>query len=298
MKKFPLKPKLIVIVGSTSAGKTSLSVALAEKFGGEIISADSRQVYRGFDLGSGKVTEEEMRGIPHHLLDVADPKKIYTAAHYKKDVKKALAEIYGRNKIPLLVGGTGFYIDAVVKDLTVPRVKPDKKLRALLEKESAARLFARLKKADRERAKTIDPKNKRRLIRALEIVRKLGQVPKIKTASPFEVLSLGIKRENEELKKRIRRRILDRMDQGMLEEVKNLRQNGVSWKRLYDLGLEYRYLSLHLRGRLTAEQMLDELERATWRFAKRQWTWFKRDKKIHWIKTTKEAEKLVKHFLQ
>lgn len=291
------KPKLIVIVGPNAAGKTSLSIRLAQKFNGEVISADSRQVYQYLDIGSGKATKKEMRGVPHYLLDVCHPKKIYTVAHFKKDTSDALAQIYGKNKIPLLVGGTGFFVDAVAQNLEIPQVKPNKKLRLELEKKSAKQLFDQLKKLDSARAENIDSQNKRRLIRAIEIAKSLGHVPPAKTDSPFDVLYLGVWREKDELKERIHIRLLQRIKEGMIKEVKNLRRLGISWQRLDDLGLEYRYISFYLKGRLDYEEMLDELERAIWRFAKRQWTWFKRNKDIHWIKDPKQAEKLVRNFL-
>lgn len=292
------KPKIIVILGPNAAGKTSLSIGLAKKFNGEIVSADSRQVYRGLNLGSGKVTKKEMASVTHYLLDVASPKRTYTVAHFKRDALAALQKIYGKNKIPLLVGGTGFYIDAVAKNITLPKVKPDKKLRARLETKTVQELLTRLKKLDPQRAKNIDPQNKRRLIRAVEVARALGKVPKLKTESPFDVLYLGVWRDREELKKRIHQRLLERVKQGMIQEVKRLHQQGVSWKRLEDFGLEYRYLAYFLQKKMTREHALEELERAIWRFAKRQWTWFNRNKKIHWIKNHPEARKLVKDFLQ
>ncbi|PJE59859.1 MAG: tRNA (adenosine(37)-N6)-dimethylallyltransferase MiaA [Candidatus Portnoybacteria bacterium CG10_big_fil_rev_8_21_14_0_10_44_7] len=292
-----VKPKLIVIVGPNSAGKTSLSIGLAKKFDGEVISADSRQVYQRLDIGSGKVTKKEMGNIPHYLLDVCHPKEVYTVAHFKEDADVALKQIYAKNKIPLLVGGTGFFIDAVVQNLEIPPVKPDKKLRQALERKTASQLFAQLKKLDSQRAQNIDPQNRRRLIRSIEIAKALGSVPPTKAASPFDVLYLGVWREKDELKKRIHVRLLQRINEGMIEEVKNLRKLGLSWRRLDDLGLEYRYISYYLTRKIDYAEMLGGLERAIWRFAKRQWTWFKRNRQIHWIKKTGEAEKLVKRFL-
>ena len=292
------KPKLIVILGPTSSGKTGLSVELAKKFKAEIISADSRQVYRGLDLSSGKVTPEETEGIPHYLLDVASPKKVYTVAHFKKDADIALKKIYAKNKLPILIGGTGFYIDAVVQDAVLPKVKPDLALREKLEKKSAPRLFSLLEKQDPQRAATIDSHNKRRLVRALEIIRALGKVPKLQKKNlKFNVLYLGVSRSKEELKSRIHDRLLERISQGMIDEVAGLHRRGVSWQRLDDLGLECRYIARFLQNKITKEEMLDELERAIWRYAKRQDTWFKRNKKIHWVKNCKEAARLTEKFL-
>ncbi len=292
------KPKLVVILGPTSSGKTSLSVKLAKKFNGEIVSADSRQVYRGLDLSSGKVTQKEMQNIPHYLLDVADPKKVYTVAHFKKDAATALGKIYAKNKLPILIGGTGFYIDAVTQDTVLPKVKPDLKLREKLEKKTAQQLFALLKKLDPQRSATIDSQNKRRLVRALEIVQALGKVPKLQEKnSKFDLLYLGVSRSKEELKRRIHDRLQERISQGMIEEIAKLHQQKVSWQRLEDLGLECRYIARFLQNKITLEEMLDELERATWRYAKRQETWFKRNQETRWVKNYQKAEKLIKKFL-
>ena len=169
--------KLIVVLGPTASGKTDLSIKLAKKLGGEIVSADSRQIYKGMDIGTGKVTKKEMRGIPHHLLDVASPRARFSAAHYQKMALKAIGKTYKRGKIPFLVGGTGFYIQAVTEGLVLPEVKPDWKLRKKLEKKSNKELFLMLLKLDKKRAKAIDRDNPRRLIRAIEIAKKIGAVP-------------------------------------------------------------------------------------------------------------------------
>ncbi len=317
--------KLIVILGPTASGKTDLSIKLAKKFNGEIVSADSRQVYKGMDIGTGKITKKEMQGIPHYLLDVSSPKKKFTVAQYKKLALEAINKIHKKSlpshqnsegisgsdgKIPFLVGGTGFYIQAVVDDITIPEIKPDWKLRKILEKRSAKELFSKLKKLDPRRAKTIEKNNPRRLIRALEIVLKTKKpVPLFKKKSPkFDVLILGIKKPKEELKKRIKERLEKRLKKGMIAEVKKLKKSGLSWRRLEEFGLEYRFIAQYLQQKLTREQMIEKLQKEIEHFAKRQMTWFsahggsasggKRDKRIHWIKNTKEAEKLVRNFLK
>ena len=164
------KQQVLIIVGPTSSGKSALAVELARKFGGEVISADSRQVYRGLNIGTGKIAKREMRGVRHHLLDVASPKKYFSADEFVRKGKVALSNILQNDKMPIIVGGTGFYIDALVGRIALPNVPPDKKLREKLEKKTAAQLFAMLKQRDPRRAKTIEPQHKRRLIRALEIV--------------------------------------------------------------------------------------------------------------------------------
>jgi len=291
--------KLIVIVGPNASGKTSLSIKLAEKFNGEIISADSRQVYKGMDIGTGKITKKEMKNIPHYLLDVASPKRKFTAAQYKKLSQKAIEKIFKKEKIPFIVGGTGFYIQAVIDNIAIPEVKPDWQLRKKLEKLKKEELFKKLKKLDPQRAKNIDQNNKRRIIRAIEIVLKTKKpVPKLKkTKSPFDFLILGLKRNFNDLKKRIEKRLKMRLKQGMIAEVKKLKKSGLSWKRLEEFGLEYRYIALYLQKKLSYQEMISKLQKEIERYAKRQMTWFKRDKRIKWIKNYKEAERLVKKFL-
>ncbi len=287
--------KLIVILGPTASGKTDLSIKLAKKFNGEIISADSRQIYKGMDIGSGKVTKKEMKGVLHHLLDVASPKRKFTVVQYQRLALKAINKIHKKSKIPFLVGGTGFYIQTVVDGIIIPEVKPDWKLRKKLEKKSAEELFRMLKKLDHRRAKSIEKKNKRRLIRALEIVIKTKKpVPLLKKKPlQFKTLIIGIKKSPEELKELIRKRLLKRLKGGMIAEVKKLKKSGLSWKRLEEFGLEYRFLAQYLQKKISFEEMLGKIQKESEKFAKRQITWFKHDKRIHWIKNYRQAEKLV-----
>jgi len=294
-----MKNKIIVILGPTASGKTDLSIKLAKKFNGEIVSADSRQVYRGMDIGTGKITKKEMQGIPHYLLNVASPKRKFTVAQYKKLALRAIKKIQNKNKIPFLVGGTGFYIQAVIDGIIMPQVKPDWKLRSELQKQETKILFEKLRKLDPQRAKTIDKENKRRLIRALEIVIKTGKpVPQLKKeSSKFEVLMLGIKRKPAELQKRIRKRLKKRLKQKMLAEVKKLKKSGLSWKRLEEFGLEYRYVAQYLQNKINYQDMVEKLQKEIEHYAKRQMTWFKKDKRIHWIKNSRQAEILVRKFL-
>jgi len=294
------KLKLIVVLGPTASGKSELAVKIAKKFSGEIISADSRQVYRGMDIGTGKITKREMEGIPHYLLDIASPKRQFTVVQYQKKALEAIKKIYKKKKIPIICGGTGFYIQALVEGLNIPAVKPDPKLRKDLEKLSVEELFRKLKKLDPQRAKNIDSKNRRRLIRALEIVIKTDKpVPKIKTKPVFDVLYLGIKKPIPELKKLIKKRLLRRLKKGMIAEVKKLKKSGISWKRLDEFGLEYRYIVRYLRGKLTKQEAIEQLQKEIEHYAKRQMTWFQKypGTKVCWIKNYKQAEKLIKNFL-
>lgn len=294
-----MKNKLIVILGPTASGKTGLSIKLAKKFDGEVVSADSRQVYKGMDIGSGKVTKKEMEGIPHYLLDVANPKSRFSVAQYQKLALKAIKNIRSKNKIPLLVGGTGFYIQSIVDGIIIPEVKPDWKLREKLQKKSNEELFSMLKKLDPGRAKIIDKHNPRRLIRALEIILTTKKpVPVLKTKNDFDVLEIGITKSPEELKKLIHKRLIKRLKRNaMINEVKRLHKT-LSWKRLEEFGLEYRFVAQYLQNKITYQEMIDSIQIESEHYAKRQMTWFKKDSRIHWIKNIKEANQLIKNFLK
>jgi len=291
--------KLIVILGPTASGKSELAVKLAKKFNGEVVSADSRQVYQGMDIGTGKITKKEKQGIPHYLLDVASPKRKFTVAQYRDLALKAINKIFKKGKLPIFCGGTAFYIKAVIDGIVIPEVKPDWKLRKELEKKTVKELFCQLKKLDPKRAKTVEKKNKRRLIRALEIIIKTKKpVPVFqKRPLPYPVLMIGIRKGKEELKESIKNRLLKRLKKGMIAEVKKLRKLGLSWKRLEEFGLEYRYIAEYLQEKLNYREMVDKLQREIFQFARHQMTWWKSDQRIHWVKNKKEAEKLVKDFL-
>jgi tRNA dimethylallyltransferase len=290
-----MKPKILVILGQTATGKSDVAISLAKKYKGEVISADSRQVYKGLNIGTGKVTKKEMAGIPHHLLDIANPKKQFSVADFQKLALKKVNEIIKHKKIPIIAGGTGFYIDSILYDAQYPAVPTNQALRNKLEKKSAEELFKMLKKMDPRRAREIDAKNPMRLIRAIELAKALGKVPTIskKPRKEYQMLQIGLKLHPEVLKAKIKYRLLKRIDMGMIEEVKKLRKNGLSWKRMNELGLEYRYVALYLQKKITREEMIDELSRAIWRYAKRQDTWFKRDKSILWFDPSKKSD-LVK----
>ncbi len=317
------KPKIIVVLGPTASGKSDLAVEIALRLrsgqtkklginGAEIISADSRQVYQGMDIGTGKITKKETAGIKHYLLDVARPKYIFTAIDYKKLAEQAITEILKKGKIPIICGGTGFYIHALLSGLEIPEVAPDWKLRKKLEKKTTEQLFEMLKKLDLARAKNIDSKNPRRLIRAIEIALRLpsisfrasrsGQAKKLPAtrgvAEKYDILWLGIKKSGEELKNLIKSRLLKRIKLGMINEVKKLHADGVSWKRLDDLGLEYRYVNRYLRKKISKEEMIEQLNSAINQFAKRQMTWFKKyAPETRWFENKKEAAILAKKFL-
>ena len=295
------KPKLLVILGPTASGKSDLAVEVALRFNGEVVSADSRQVYKGLDIGTGKITKTEMKGVPHHCLDIAGPHERFTAQDWKRAAEKAVDDIISRGKLPIICGGTGFYISSLVDDLGFPDVEADAEEQADLEKRSAEELFEELKRLDPARAATIDLKNKRRLSRAIVIARKLGSVPEIaKPADPkYDTLFIGIKPDDRMLRDRIVKRLDARMQAGMLEEVQKLQYAGLSWERMDELGLEYRYLAQHLQNQITLFDALNLLATRIWQYSKRQMTWFKRDKRINWFTTGTDQKipELVAGFL-
>jgi tRNA dimethylallyltransferase len=300
-KDMPLsiqKIQIIAIVGTNASGKSSLAVDLAKRCNGEIVSADSRQVYRGLNIGSGKIAKREMRGIPHHLLDVASVKREYTVTHFVRDATQVIAQIAKRGKTPIVCGGTGFWIDALLLGITIPAVPPNKIFRKRLSHLSVEQLYAALQKKDPERAATIDRFNPHRLIRALEIIHATGKpVPKAKQKSNYQTLFLGVTHPKKALEKRINKRLDTRLRHGLIQEVKKLHDDGASWKRLEQLGLEYRYVSFYLKGKLSKLEMQKVLLHEIVRYAKRQLTWFQQNTSIHWIKKPGDAVRITKIFL-
>ena len=294
-------PKILAVLGPTSSGKSDLAVLLALKFDGEIISADSRQVYRGLDIATGKITKEEMRGIPHHLLDVTDPKERYTVSHFKRDAERAIDDILSRKKLPIICGGTMQYVNAVTENFITPETLPDEKLRQELAKKTNEELFAELSKLDPHRAENIDPHNPRRLVRAIEIARAQGTVPQIPDVPKrYETLKISIATDKEILRARIPERTEKRLKIGMIPEGQKLHAEELSFSRMKELGLEYKYLAEFLEGKISEEKMKEEICFKDWQYAKRQMTWLKRDKEIHWfpLSDTKQAIKLTAEFLQ
>lgn len=291
-------PKLIAIVGPTASGKSALAIELARRYGGEVVSCDSRQVYRGLDIGSGKVTKREMRGVPHHLLDVANPRRTFTAAQYQRLTQKTIKDIWRRNRLPILCGGTGFYLSSVLNGTALPAVKPNAALRHRLEKKSTTALFRLLSTKDPSRARAIDPRNRRRLIRALEIASALGRVPKPTTHGlPAHVLIIGIKKSRPQLQRLIKTRLTKRLRQGLLGEVRRLHAHGLSWRRLESFGLEYRAVTRYLQGSTTRSEMQQSILRESWQYARRQMTWFRRLPEVKWIKKPAPAAVTVGNFL-
>ena len=293
-----MRGKLITVMGTNASGKSGLGVELAARYGGEIVSADSRQVFRGLDLGSGKITEEEMRGVPHHLLDVCRPGDFFSMADFQRQAYAAIDDILDRGKLPFLVGGTGLYVDAVIDGYELSDRPPDLQLREKLETYDTPSLYAMLREKLPET--DIDPKNRNRVMRALERLAADDYFPG-RCSPRYETLKLGVTWDRETLKQRIDERLEKRLEQGMVQEVRDLMNAGVSQVFLDKLGLEYRYISRYLQGKMTYDQMLDELNRAIKRFAKRQMTWFRREENLHWLDMTgdpvTEACALIDRFL-
>lgn len=295
---------LLVILGPTASGKSDLAVeiALAIKSGkiagysgAEIISADSRQVYKGLDLGTGKITSAEMKGIPHHLLDVADPRERFTVQQWKSLAELTIKEILSRGNFPIICGGTGYYISALVDGIDFPEVPADPETQKELESRSAEELFQELQNLDPKRASAMtkngEKQNKRRLARAIIIAKSLGSVPPIPSSNQphqFKALKIGLTIPDPELKERIKNRLIKRLEAGMVEEARRLHSQppegiGLSYERMNELGLEYRYLAEFLEKKISLDQLIETLSTKIWQYAKRQKTWFKRDKEITWF---------------
>lgn len=299
-------PPLAVILGPTASGKSTLGIRLAQHFDGEIVSADSRQVYRDLDIGTAKVSTEEQALIPHHLLDVADVEQVYTVAQFQVDAVAAINDILIRGKQPLLVGGSPHYIQAVIDNLVIPKVPPQPGLRAEMEARSLADLLTQLEALDPEGAATIERSNPRRVIRALEVCLVTGQPFSRQrgVAAPLYLpLLIGISWPRTTLYERIDARVDERMHQGMVEEARGLIAQGVSSERLEALGLEYRFIARWLRGEFSSEaEMVQRLKFAIHDFTRRQLSWFRKDQRIHWIEggdhLLEQALPLVSHLLQ
>jgi tRNA dimethylallyltransferase len=324
--------KVIVILGPTSSGKSSLAVKIAQEFNGEIISVDSRQIFKEMNLGTGKVSGEWRKSkkppqspfaegggsadknlyfykdIPHHLIDFVSPKEDYNVSHFKKDCEEKIFEIIKQGKIPVLCGGTGFWIQAVVDGVIFPQVKPDPKLRIKLANKSPEVLFRKLKELDPKRAKTVDKKNPARLIRAIEIAKKIGQTPEIKINynsksriidnQKIEFLQIGIPIEIDKLEEKIKARLKERFEAGMLEEIEKLFEKyQISPKKIQNFGIAYALFPGYQAGKITKKELFEKICLFERQYAKRQLTWFKKDPRIFWSKEIKEIENKIKEFL-
>lgn len=292
-------PKLIVIAGTNASGKSGLGIELAARYGGEIVSADSRQVFRGLDLGSGKITPEETRGVVHHLIDVVDAGAFYSMADFQKQAYEAIDGIIARGKTPFLVGGTGLYVDSVADGYVLSNRMPDLAYRDELETRSTEELYLMLRQCVPDT--DVDPHNRNRVMRILEKIHDGDDVAPSREPR-YDTLRLGVTWDRETLRRRIDERLDRRLEQGMIEEVKQLLDSGVSETFMLKLGLEYRFITRYLKGEFCSlEEMKEQLSTAIKQFAKRQMTWFRRDPAIHWLDMTddpvKQACGLIDAFL-
>ncbi len=298
-KSYP-QNKLIVILGPTATGKSELAIKLARRFKGEIVSADSRQIYQGMDIGAAKINKEQARAVPHYLLDIVEPNQNFSLAQYQKKAVKTIKQIQKNNKLPFLTGGAGLYIQAVVNNLQIPKVKPDKKLRDELEKLTNQKLCQKLKKLDPEALRKIDLKNRRRLIRALEVCLSAGRPfseQKQKDKPLFNALQIGLAPDYQNLDKKISQRTEKMIKQGLVQEVKNLlKKYPADLPALNSIG--YQEIIQYLNNQISLSQAKALINLHTRQYAKRQMTWFRKDKTIHWVKNRQQAERLIKKFLE
>ena len=275
--------KLVVIAGTNASGKSGLGIELALKYNAEIVSADSRQVFTGLDLGSGKVTKEEMKGVPHHLIDVAKPNDFFSLSTYQELAYDAIDDILLRGKRPFLVGGTGLYVNAVSDGYNLSKAPMDPTIRKEMEEKTIEELIAYLKENNPKALERVDIQNKRRLERACEKT-KAGVLDECESRKKYETLILGVTWPRDVLYERIRERLDRRLDEGMIDEVSKLRGNGATDDFLYKLGLEYRYILMYLRGEFDSfDAFYEKLFMEIRHLAKEQMTWFRKRNDIHWI---------------
>ncbi len=305
MKKQPL----VILTGPTSVGKSSLSIALAKAIGGEIISADSMQVYKHMDIGTAKITVPEMDGVPHYLIDALEPEEEFNVVRFQQMAKQYMKQIYARGKLPILVGGTGFYIQAVLYDIDFTQEENDSsyrmELEALLTEHGAEYLHDMLKQIDPDSAKSIHPNNSKRVIRALEYAKQTGQQishhnkEQRSKESPYNFCYFVLNRDRAELYENINRRVDQMMEQGLLEEVKALDAKGYPRDLVSMQGLGYKELFAYLDGEYTLEEAIEILKRDTRHFAKRQLTWFRREKEVLWVNKEdfKSDAELLQHLI-
>ena len=290
-RRFREHYNLLVVLGPTASGKTELGVRLARWIGGEIISADSRQVYRGMDIGTGKDLAVYGRGgsaVPYHLIDILNPDDEFSVFAYQEHFDRCFAEITERGQIPVMVGGTGLYLEAVIRGYRMPAVPENRALREEFEREEMEFLRRRLLAISGGLHNSTDLLERQRLIRAIEIADFTRNHPDaIRTRIPIAPLILGIRCERDVLRRRITERLASRLEEGMIEEVRRLRQQGLSWERIDSFGLEYRYIARYLQERMGSDEMFQKLNTCIHQYAKRQETWFRRMEKhgieICWI---------------
>jgi len=297
---------LLVIVGPTAVGKTALSLYLGERLEGEVVSADSRLFYRGMDIGTAKPTPEERARVPHHLIDIADPDETVGLAEFKRMAEEVIAEVHTRGRLPMLVGGTGQYVRAVVEGWTPPAVPPNPALRAELEeqarREGAEALHARLASLDPEAAAQIDPRNVRRVIRALEVCLTTGKpfsAQRRRIPPPYRILQIGLTMDREALYARADARIEAMMKAGLLDEVRRLVEAGYGWDLPSMSSVGYAQFRPYFEGKATLEEVVAEIKRATRRLIRHQYNWFRlSDPRIRWFDVAHTPPEKIEAFVR
>ena len=302
-----MKKKIIFIVGPTSVGKTKLSVDIAKDFSGEIISCDSMQIYKEMDIGTAKTTKEEMQGIKHYMLDIISPEERYSVADYKKEAKNAIREILKKGKTPIVVGGTGLYVDSLIYEIEYPNIEFDeeyrKKLEIQVEKEGLENLYEQAKKIDPEAIKKISQNDKKRIIRILEIYHATGynkteQERKSREKEPeFDYKVYGLNMPREKLYKRIDLRVDIMIKQGLIEEVEKIYKKYSKFPTAMQ-GLGYKEVVEYLNNNLTKEEMIEKIKQETRRYAKRQMTWFRKNKQTIWLDTENTVQNNLQIILE
>ena len=302
-----MKEKVIVICGPTASGKTALSIELAKKVNGEIISADSMQIYKDMDIGTAKPTMEEMQGIKHYLLDFVSPDKRYSVADYQKEAKKTIKEILAKGKTPIVVGGTGLYVDSLIYEIQYPNIEFDeeyrKKLEQIAEKEGLEKLYEKAANIDEEAMRKISPNDKKRIIRVLEIYHATGktkteqEIESRKKPVEYDYKVYAINWDRQVLYERINKRVDIMIEQGLIEEVKKIKQKYKTFPTAMQ-GLGYKEVVEYLEGKCTKEEMIEKIKLETRRYAKRQLTWFRKNKQTIWIDGTNELQNNVNIILE
>lgn len=288
-----MKERLVVLTGPTATGKTDSSIAVAKALGGEIISADSMQIYRYMDIGTAKISMDEMKGIPHHLIDFLDPDQEFSVAMYSERAKKLITDINKKGKLPIVVGGTGLYINSLVYDLEFGRIQPLPDYRTELEmiykEQGGPYLLDMLKKVDDESASRLGPKDKKRIIRALEVFKATGEPLSVqggsfrKETDRYELSFYCLNMDRKKLYDRINHRVDIMMDNGLVEEVKNLLQRGYLRELQSMQGIGYKEICQYLYGECSLNEAVDRIKQGSRNYAKRQLTWFRRDNRIKWV---------------
>jgi tRNA dimethylallyltransferase len=298
-------------VGPTSSGKTHLAIQLAKRFGGEIINADARQVYKDFNIGTGKPAEGKrgiyekrrvflVKGVPHYLMDFLPPDETFTVAEWRRKTLKAIRYITDRGHLPIIVGGTGLYVQALLDNYRIPSVAPQPAFREAMEKKTLEELVALLGKMDPKALAIVDLKNRRRVLRAIEVVTYSGKpfsAQRKQSAPTMDALVIAPFREKEDLHARIHAEVEAMVERGWIDEIRHLHDRGIAWDAPAMTSIGYREIARYVRGECKLEEAIEDTKRATRQYAKRQMTWFKRDKRIHWIKDEKEAVALVKGWM-